>query len=279
MAFGGWSDAAEAATAAVTLLSDQWTCQPFAYVEPDEFYDFTQVRPRVHLTSDMIRAIEWPTSVFRYRRRPRFDHDVITFRAFEPQLRWKQYVQGVMDFLERVHAGRLVTLGALLAAVPHTRPVPMTGFATDSGLQDKLREMGISLSSYEGPTGIIGVLHDAARERGLPSMSLWGAAPHYIANASNPKVSLALLERISAAFGWSLDLSAFAREVREFENEVEAIIQANPEASAYVARLEEAADQEQQDEAATPLPSNEVLLQDLEDFLKRRGNRPDESGR
>lgn len=268
MAFGGWGDAAEASSTAATTLANQWNCQSFATIDPDEFYDFTQVRPRVYLSKDMVREIEWPLGTFSFRRRPKAENDVIVFRALEPQLRWQRYSTGILDFLERLHVSMVISLGSLLADVPHTRPVQITGFATTPGLQRKLQAEGVSLSQYEGPTGIVGVLHQAAASRDIPSMSLWAAAPHYISAAANPAVALALLERMAVTLSWSLDLSAFRQEVKEFETEVDAIIQSNPEASAYVSQLEDQASQEPV-EGPIALPPNDVLLRDLEEFLRR----------
>lgn len=268
MAFGGWGDAAEASTTAITTLSNEWSAQPFATIESDDFYDFTNVRPRVYLTRDMVREIEWPTGGFSFRRRPKADNDVVLFRAFEPQLRWQRYTSGILDFLERLQVSQMVSLGSLLADVPHTQPVSLSGFATDALLQERLQHAGVSLSRYEGPTGIVGVLHDAAKKRDIPSMSLWAAAPHYIAAATNPRVSVGLLERLASVMDWSLDLSAFRQEASEFDAEVDAVIRANPEATAYVAQLERLAAEGRS--TPSPLPGNDVLIRDLEEFLRRR---------
>lgn len=266
MAFGGWSDAAEAATTAVSTLDQMWDGRHFASIDPEDFYDFTQVRPRVYFTENMNRAIEWPSSWFSYHRHPKQEHDVVLLRSMEPQLRWRTFSEGIMSFAERLNASCIVSLGALLADVPHTRPVQLTGFGTGF-LQGKLRSLGISMSQYEGPTGILGVLYEAATRRGIPAMSLWAAAPHYISTATNPHVSIGLLEGLQQAMGWSLDLSSLRDEARQFTLEVNAIIQANPEASAYVTRLEEAA---QSGQPSPGGPPTEVLLTELEEFLRRR---------
>ena len=235
IAFGGWGDGAEAWTIALNTLAAQWQCQEFASIDPDEFYDFTQVRPRVHFTEDMGRDIDWPSSTFSFRKRPKAKNDVVTFTAAEPHLRWKRYSDGIIDFFERLNVSLLVSMGSVLADVPHTRPVQLTGFASDNDLRDKLRASGADLSSYQGPTGMLGVIHAIASKRGIPALSLWGAAPHYISAAANPTVALAMLEGLATTLDWSLDLGGFRNGAKEFQSEVDAIIQANPDATAYVA--------------------------------------------
>ena len=274
IAYGGWSDAAEAATTAVSTLASIWEARAFATIDPEEYYDFTQVRPRVFLTQDMKRGLEWPATTFKFHRRPKADSDVVLFQAIEPQLRWRQYANGVMDFAQRFDVSMMVCLGALLADVPHTRAVQMSGYATDPQLQARLQHSTVSLSQYQGPTGILGVLHDAAQQRKIPSMSLWAAAPHYISAATNPTVALALLDTLAAMLDWPLDLGEFRHESKQFNAEVNQIIQANPEASAYVSRLEQST--EAGKPTSAPLPPNDILLHDLEEFL--RGRRDDEGG-
>lgn len=271
LAFGGWGDASQASTTALDALVDEWSAQDFASIDPEEFYDFTEVRPRVYLDNSMVRKLEWPLARFSYRRRPKAENDVILFRAFEPQLRWRTYATGIFDFLEKLHVSTVITLGSLLADVPHTRAVHLSGFATGAEMQAKLRLTGIQPSQYEGPTGIVGVLHDAAREREIASASLWAAAPHYIAATTNPKVALALLEAMSKLLDWNLDLSTLKQEAREFQVEVDAIIQRNPEAAAYVQRLEERSSDGGE---PIPPPSTDLLINDLEEFLRRDRDKP-----
>ena len=272
LSFGGWGDAAEASTTAVGALVGEWSAQQFATIDPEDFYDFSQVRPRVYLDRSMVREIEWPVGKFSYRRRPKLPNDIVLFRAAEPQLRWQRYSSGILDFLERLHVSTVVTLGSLLADVPHTRPVQLTGFASTDELREKLAHLGINMSQYEGPTGVVGVLHDAAPRRDIPSVSLWGAAPHYIAAATNPKVALALLQALSNLMDWTFDLKTLQQEADEFDVEVDSIIRANPEASAYVRRLEERVGTSAESEGGPQLPPNDVLIRDLEEFLRRGGD-------
>lgn len=271
LGFGGWGDAAQASTTAVSTLIGEWSAQQFASIDPEDYYDFTEVRPRVYLDDSMVRKLEWPAANFSYRRRPKATNDVVLFQAFEPQLRWRTYADGILDFLEKLHVSAVISLGSLLADVPHTRAVHLTGFATGAEMQAKLRLSGIQPSQYEGPTGIVGVLHDNARVREIPSASLWAAAPHYIAATTNPKVALALLETLKTILGWNLDLSTLRQEAKEFQVDVDSIIERNPDASAYVRRLEE-----RSSDGGEPLapPSTDILLHDLEDFLRRDRDKP-----
>lgn len=273
MAFAGWGDAAEASSTALSSLVDELSARQFAIIDPDLFYDFTQVRPRVYLDESSVRQIEWPDASIAYRRRPKSPNDIVLFRAFEPHLRWNTYVHGILDFFERLQVTTMITLGSLLAEVPHTRSVQTSGFATTPALRDRLRLMEVPLSRYEGPTGIVGVLHDAAHKRDIPSASLWGAAPHYIASATNPKVALALLESLGSLMDWTLDLSVLRQEAREFEHEVNDIIGRNPQALAYVQQLEQKVDRNATDEIP-PMQSNEMLMHDLEEFLRRGRGKP-----
>jgi len=273
MAFGGWGDAAEASSTALTALVEELSAQPFATIDPDDYYDFTQVRPRVYLDHSSVRQVEWPEASIAYRRRPKAANDVILFRAFEPHLRWVTYTRGILDFFERMRVSTVFTLGSLLADVPHTRSIQLSGFATTQPLCDRLRLLGVPPSQYEGPTGIVGVIHDAALSRGIPSGSIWAAAPHYISSATNPKVALALLEALGSLMEWPLDLSPLRQEARDFENEVNEIIGRNPQASAYVKQLEDRVDQNVTGDIP-PMQSNDMLLQDLEEFLRRGREKP-----
>lgn len=274
MAFGGWGDAAEASSTALSSLVHICDARQFATIDPDEFYDFTHVRPRVYLDRSSVRQLEWPEASISYRRRPSAETDVVMMQAFEPQLRWRTYSQGLFDFFETLQVSGLFTLGSLLADVAHTRPVQLTGFATTRELRNRLQVLGMSASTYEGPTGILGVLHDAARQRDVPSASLWATAPHYIASTTNPKVALALLESLSSLLEWPLDLSQLTEETREFETEVNEIIGRNPQATAYVQQLEVRSDSQAGTEGMQPLQSSESLMQELEEFLRRGREKP-----
>jgi proteasome assembly chaperone (PAC2) family protein len=274
LAFGGWGDAAEASTTSVSSLVAELSAKEFATIDPEDFYDFTEVRPRVALDEASVRQIEWPEATLSYKKLPKADADIILFQGFEPQLRWKTFTNGLLEFFERLQVSAIYTLGALLADVPHTRTAQLTGFATTAELRERMLVRGIRSSRYEGPTGIVGVLHEASFRRGLPSASLWAAAPHYISSATNPKVALALLEGLTSLMDWSPDLAVAREEARVFEKEVDEILGRNPQAVAYVKQLEERLDRNSPEE--TPLmPANDMLMHDLEDFLRRgRDNKP-----
>jgi predicted ATP-grasp superfamily ATP-dependent carboligase len=276
IAFGGWGDAAEASTTAVATLASIWNAQIFATIDPDEFYDFTEVRPRVFLTDSMTRDVEWPVGMFSFRRRPRSPNDVIMFQALEPQLRWRLYTKAFIDFLRSMNVSLMMSMGSLLADVPHTKPVRISGFATTSDLQSRLRAARVATTSYEGPTGILGVLHREAVNQSLPSLSLWAAAPHYIAASTNPAVALGLLRTLADLTGWSLDLGHFRQEVKTFQAEVDAVIQSNPEALAYIRQLEDQIEETAEHDQS--LPSHETLLKDLEEFLRRDRSNDDPRG-
>ncbi len=275
VAFAGWNDAAESATTAARVLIEKWSAQRFADIEPEDFYDFTSTRPTVSVGPDYQRNLSWPTNSFFYHADPALEHDVIVVVGTEPQLKWRTFTTEIMDVAKQCGVAEVLTLGALLADTPHTRPVPLIGFATDTALLEQLRALGVGPTRYQGPTGILGVIHDAARQASLPAISLWASVPHYLGISQNPKVADALLRVVDSLFGLGLDLSDIERAVQRFEQQISAIIATNPEAEAYLKELERRADavaEGQPEEGAEPsaLPPSELLINDLEDFLKRR---------
>ena len=275
VAFAGWNDAAESATTAARVLVEKWSAQRFADIEPEDFYDFTSTRPMVSVDPDYQRNLSWPTNSFFYHVDPALERDLIVVVGTEPQLKWRTFTAEIMDVAKQCGVAEVLTLGALLADTPHTRPVPLIGFATDSALLEQLRALGVGPTRYQGPTGILGVIHDAARQAGLPAISLWASVPHYLGISQNPKVADALLRVIDSLFNLGLDLSDIERAVQRFEQQISAIIATNPEAEAYLKELERRADavtEGQTEEGAEPsaLPPSELLIKDLEDFLKRR---------
>src|SRR6478752_6534074 len=186
-AFTGWNDAGDAASAAVQFLGSSLGATRFARLDAEEFFDFQATRPKVHLVDGRSREIEWPEVEVWAARAPR---DLVLVSGPEPSMRWRTFSRAVVELAEALGTQLVVTLGALLADVPHSRPVPITGLATDEGL---VQRVGLSPSSYEGPTGIVGVLHAACQEAGVPTASLWASVPHYVAAAPNPKAALALV--------------------------------------------------------------------------------------
>ena len=274
-AFAGWNDAAESATTAARLLIEKWSAQRFADIDPEEFYDFTSTRPIVSVGPDYQRNLSWPSNSFFYHVDPALERDVIVVVGTEPQLKWRTFTGEVMDLSRQCGVGMVLTLGALLADTPHTRPVPLIGFATDGALLEQLRALHVGPTRYQGPTGILGVIHDAARQATLPAISLWASVPHYLGISQNPKVAEALLRVVDPLFNLNLDLSDIERAVQRFEQQISAIIATNPEAEAYLKELERRADvaaegQTEADAEPSALPPSEILIKDLEEFLKRR---------
>jgi proteasome assembly chaperone (PAC2) family protein len=275
VAFAGWNDAAESATTAARVLVEKWSAQRFADIEPEEFYDFTSTRPTVSVGPDYQRNLTWPSNSFFFHVDPTLERDVVVLVGTEPQLKWRTFTGEIMDVARQCGVEMVLTLGALLADTPHTRPVPLIGFATDPPLLEQLRALQVGPTRYQGPTGILGVIHDACREAAIPAISLWASVPHYLGISQNPKVARALLRVVDRLFSLRLDLDDIERAVERFDQQISAIIATNPEAEAYLKELERRADAtaegqtEQGDEPST-LPPSEVLIKDLEEFLKRR---------
>ena len=206
-AFKGWNDAADAASSAITFVAGALGARRFATIDPEEFYDFQSTRPQVKLVDGHARRIEWPDVELFEARVPRAPRDLVLLVGHEPSFRWRTFSRVIAELAEALGTQLVVTLGALLADVPHTRPISVTGMATDNDLVVRL---GLTRSSYEGPTGIVGVLHAACQESGLPSASLWAAVPHYIAAAPNPKAALALVRKLEGLVGIAVDGSGRA---------------------------------------------------------------------
>ncbi|MGH2875168.1 MAG: PAC2 family protein [Solirubrobacteraceae bacterium] len=266
-AFKGWNDAADAASSAIQFVGSALGAQRFATIDPEEFYDFQATRPRVKLVDGQAREIVWPAVELFEARVPRAPRDLILMTGFEPSHRWRTFCRMVIELAEAVGTQLVVTLGALLADVPHTRPVSVTGLSSDEGLVARL---GLARSSYEGPTGIVGVLHAACQQAGLPSASLWAAVPHYIAATPNPKASLALVRKLEGLVGVAVDASELESAAGDYERQVNMAVQSDPDVQAFVERLEQAAGSEE-DEHPTALPSGETIARDLQRFLRQRG--------
>ncbi|MGB6836654.1 MAG: PAC2 family protein [Dehalococcoidia bacterium] len=279
MAFAGWNDAAQAATSAVRFLIKEWSAQPFASFDPEELFDFTSTRPHVRLDADLQRELEWPSNRFFYHADPGLERDVVLLLGTEPHLKWRTFTRAVLELAERCGVSLVMSLGALLADTAHSRPVPLSGFVTDPGLAERLGRQGITSSRYEGPTGIVGVLHDAFRRQGLPSASLWAAAPHYLGTTPNPKATAALLRTLDGLFSFHLDLRDLDEAAEHFERQVAEILGSNPEIAAYVQELEQRADasvEERPGDESAELPSGETMVRELEDFLRHRREEQDQ---
>ncbi|HEX8742715.1 MAG TPA: PAC2 family protein [Thermoleophilaceae bacterium] len=268
VAFKGWNDAGEAATAALDYLVDSFEATEFARIDPEEFYDFTAVRPTVRLEEGLTRVIEWPENTFSAARVAGAEHDLILFEGVEPSLRWNTFTQLLIEVARELGAESVITLGALLADVPHTRAVPMTGIASDQALVEKL---GFERSTYEGPTGIVGVIHHACAAAGLRSVSLWASVPHYVAAAPNPKAALALIRSFEGAAGVAVEARELEESAEDYERQVSAAVASDPDVKSFVERLEQSMDEAFDDLPPARIPSADAIARDFQKFLRQRG--------
>ncbi len=269
-AFEGWSDAGDASSLAARYLSESWPVRRFATIEPEEFFDFTATRPQVRLDGGTSRRIEWPETLLLAGPIPGSGRDVIILRGVEPQLRWKAFCDSVLGIAKTLGAQMVVTLGALLADVPHTRPVPIVGAAYEPSLAARF---GLDISRYEGETGIVGVLHDLCTRSGLPSVGLWASVPHYVHQVSSPKAAMALVEKTAALVGTRLDPVELRAAGEVYIRQVNERVADDEEAAAYVAQLEEAADRLAAESPGEDfvLPSADSLAAEAERFLRDHG--------
>ena len=263
-AFEGWNDAAEAATTAARYLRDRWGARPFASVDPEEFYDFSATRPQVKLTHGFTRQIIWPANQLSAARMPSEERDVVLLIGTEPQLKWRTFSGEVVSVAQELGVELVVTLGALLAYVAPTRPVKVTGSAANPEL---VQELGLQRSRYEGPTGIVGVLHDSFAKAGIPSASLWAAVPHYVAGTPSPKAALALVERAARLLEVPVVAADLAQLAVDYERQVTEVVEADEDVSAYVNRLEESNDAE-----GLEFASGEELAAEFQRFLREQGD-------
>jgi proteasome assembly chaperone (PAC2) family protein len=270
-AFKGWNDAGDAASAALTFLGAGLGATRFALIDPEDFYDFQATRPKIELVEGRTRELQWPSVEVWEARVPRAPRDLVLLSGPEPSMRWRTFCQLIVDLAEALDIQLVVTLGALLADVPHSRPVGITGFATDEGLQART---DLQPSSYEGPTGITGVLHHACAQAGVPSASLWATVPHYVAAAPNPKAALALVRKLEGLVGVTVDGSELETAAADYERQVSLAVQSDPDVQAFVERLEKAAEEEDEPVDPSQLPSGDSIAREFQRFLRQRG--PDE---
>jgi proteasome assembly chaperone (PAC2) family protein len=262
-AFRGWNDGGQGASLAAGYLARLWDAERIADVDPEEFFDFQATRPHVKLVDGVTRQIDWPETAF-YRARPNgFDRDVVLLLGVEPNLRWQRFTGMIVEFGSQLGIELVVSLGSLLADVPHTRPSPVTGSASDPELVERL---GLQGSRYEGPTGIVGVLHDACRRASVPSVSLWAAVPHYVSLTPSPRAALALCERLSSLLDIPIDVSELNEAAEGYVDQVSRAVAADADTQAYVDDLEQRADEIDESD----LPSGEALAAELTRFLRER---------
>lgn len=261
-AFEGWNDAADAASSAVDHLIRVWDARTIGAVDPEDFYDFQVNRPSVGIDASGHRRISWPSTQIAIASPPSLDRDVILIRGIEPNMRWRQFAAELVTACEELGANLVITLGALLADSPHTRPIPVTGTATEPELVDRLK---LEESTYEGPTGIVGVLQDACVQVDMPAVSYWAAVPHYVAQPPCPKATLALLGQMEDLLEASIPLEDLPEDARAWERGVDELAQEDEDIADYVRSLEETRD-------TTDLPeaSGEAIAREFERYLKRR---------
>ncbi len=267
-AFKGWNDAGESATSAAAFMGASLDASRFATIDPEDFVDFQATRPQVKLVEGKTRRVEWPEWEVYEARVPRAPRDLVILTGPEPSYRWRGFCGQVVELAEALGVQMVVTLGALLADVPHSRPVGVTAYASDPMLVERL---SLQAPTYEGPTGITGVLQTACAEAGMPAASLWAAVPHYVAVAPNPKGALAILRRLESLVGVTVDASDLESAAVDYERQVSRAVELDPEVQAFVERLERAADAEEGPTDLSQLPSGDVLAREFQRFLRQRG--------
>jgi proteasome assembly chaperone (PAC2) family protein len=262
-AFEGWNDAADASTAAVEHLEQVWTARPVTSLDPEEYYDFQVNRPIVSMAEGQTLNVEWPTTRFSVASPPGTDRDVLLIRGIEPSMRWRTFCGEVLELCHSLDVQRIVLLGALLADVPYTRPLPISGSASS---RDAAERFSLTPTRYDGPTGIVGVLQDAATRAELDAVSFWVHVPHYANNPPCPKATHALLHRVEDVLDLPVPMMDLAEESAEWEERLRTAAEQDAELAEYVRELEERVG----DEGLTPLSGDEIA-QEFEKYLRRRG--------
>ncbi len=264
--FSGWNDAANAASTALGAIAASLETELVARIDPEEFFDFQANRPTIEISDGQMQGVEWPDNLIVAATAAEAERDLLLISGTEPSTRWRTFCGAVLDVAERCGVESVVTFGSLIADVAHTRPVPITGLATD---EEMIEQLGFEDVSYEGPTGVLGVFHESCRERGLSAASLWAAVPHYAAAVPNPKAGLALLRRLEGMIGIAVEAAELEDAAGSFEKQVSQAVAANPEIKEMVERLEE-----QQDEVAgftqQDVPSGDAIAQDFQRFLRQQ---------
>jgi proteasome assembly chaperone (PAC2) family protein len=262
-AFEGWNDAGDAASTAIEHLQLSWDATPLAELDPEDYYDFQVTRPTTKLVEGITRRIEWPTTRLSVCRPPGADYDVVLVHGIEPNMRWRSFCDELLRYVMELGITTVVTLGALLADTPHTRPVPVTGAAYDAASAARFK---LERSKYEGPTGIVGIFQDACVQAGVPAISFWAAVPHYVSAPPSPKATLALLHRVEEALDLEVPLGALPEESEEWEATVSEMADEDDEVASYVRALEERGDTDLTLHEA----SGDAIAADFERYLRRR---------
>jgi proteasome assembly chaperone (PAC2) family protein len=262
-AFEGWNDAGDAASAAIEHLQLTWEATELAEIDPDDYYDFQVTRPTVRMVDGVTRRVEWPTTRLSVCRPPGANRDVVLMHGIEPNMRWRKFCAELLEHIEQLGVTTVVTLGALLADTPHTRPVPVTGTAYDAASAAKF---GLERSRDEGPTGIVGVLQDTCVQAGVPAISIWAAVPHYVSQPPSPKATLALLHRVEEVLDMEVPLGQLPEQAEEWQQTVSEMAAEDEDVRNYVRALEERGD------AETELneTSGDAIAAEFEKYLRRR---------
>ncbi|HTU01023.1 MAG TPA: PAC2 family protein [Candidatus Sulfotelmatobacter sp.] len=275
VAFAGWNDAAESATSAARFLVQQWSARRVARIDPEEFFNFSLTRPEVRfLPGSTVREVRWPTVDFSLGQDPALPRDVVMAIGTEPHLKWQTFCGHVLEFIRRAGVELVITFGALLADVPHTRPIRISGVATDPELAGLFQT---TATRYEGPTGIIGVLNDACRRAGVPAVSLWANVPHYVSEVSNPHAILALVQRVLGFLEVSADLSDLNESAADFDQQLARVVAQKPEVARYIQELErrDARAEPAEGQTTGDLPSGSDLMHEVEQFLRHHRGDPE----
>lgn len=260
-AFEGWNDAGESATGAITHLLTVWSHQELASVDPEDYYDFQVNRPTIKVDEKIVREIIWPNTIVYAVSTPHLSHDFLVVKGIEPSMRWRRFADELLDLADDYEVSLLITMGALLADTPHTRPISVTGSGSHPDVAERL---GVEISRYEGPTGIVGVLQDAANRRDLDAVSLWAAVPHYVSTPPSPKASLALVNALEDFLEISISQGDLPERATSWERQVDQMAAEDSEVGDYVKQLESSKDSND-----IPELSGEILAREVERFLRR----------
>ena len=269
VAFSGWNDAGEAATGALEYLTSAWSDEEnpgsavlIAEIDPEDFYDFQFSRPRVHTDETQTRIITWPSTQVFGLSLPDFDNDLVIVKGVEPSMRWKSFTNEILDLADDLDVCTIITLGSLLADIPHSRPIGVNVSAASAALAQRLE---VELSLYEGPTGILGILHDGCTRRGIDSISLWAPGPHYASNAPSPKASLALIQSLEDFLSIAIPQDDLENLAQTWEKEVNVLAAEDSDVADYIKSLEDSRDAE-----VIPEASGEMIAKEFERYLRRQ---------
>lgn len=271
-AFQGWNDAGQAATTAVRFLVDAWKAQPFARIDPETYFSFTDTRPTIRIVEGDQRELVWPKNEFYYSSGSGNAPAAVLFIGTEPNLRWRGFCGEIIGLAESLDALRVVTLGSLVTDAVHTRPVPLTGFSTDPDIARKLLARNVNRANYEGPTGIVGTLHNLCTTSGLTTASIWAASPYYLGSTPNPKTALGLLDALDDALDLGLSLGELRQVSDEFARQVSLAVRDNVEVQGRIRALEQAYDAQGGRSPQPPpdFPETGAIIADLETFLREQ---------